>query len=139
DHLAEALAQCRTRRTYGLHGLSEHVGVGGGEISGLKRFGHGGTPNARRGDQAGRGPNCALLLALSSRRYAALLLTSNACQACLGLLARNGMPIRDQARNNARPSTAGRSSFDGGSRRARTRTSWAATVRSVAAAAISRR
>lgn len=44
DHLAEALAQRRTRLTRGDRGLGEQVGVGGGDVSGLKRFGHGGIP-----------------------------------------------------------------------------------------------
>ncbi len=44
DYLAEALAQRRTGRAHGVRGLVEQVGVGGGGVSGLKRFGHGGTP-----------------------------------------------------------------------------------------------
>jgi hypothetical protein len=44
DDLSEALTQRRTGRTHGDRGLAEQVGVNGGDVSGLKYFGHGELP-----------------------------------------------------------------------------------------------
>ncbi len=86
DHLAEALAQRRARRTHGEHGLGEQVGVGGGDGGGggggggggdrdglgLKGFGHGGAPvwggDGELGPADRRVPSCACLNGMEPHR-----------------------------------------------------------------------